>query len=476
MKEGIEMKKLIVSFVLTLLVFTLRVQAQMSSTADFLRMNPTAITADIASQIPYSSYVAFGNISCSLQNSGLYYDNLFRFDNEGYPVAVNLNQALLDLQDDGNWLNTDVSIDFLNCGLRTKPGLFTFSYRFRVQGTTEYSKDVIQILAEGNASFLGDDNPARLDISTDTKAFQEFAFGYQANLGDNVTVGARVKLLTGVANVKAYDMNATLYTDSTTYALRAYENIDMYACLPNEVSFENGDFTFSTARPGVGSLFRNFGLGFDLGATYTFNGNAGITAAVNDLGFIKWRKNTLHVTGEPQNVGQYYENGSLYFDGFEVHQLKLLINDENYREQFLDTVSQYLGLEGESGMEYVTNLNASFLLGGYYDINDVHRVAARVQGYYSGLGLKPALTLAYNANFNKNVDLAVSYTMMEQSIANLGLGFGVNIMHLYVYAATNNILSVFNPLNVSNFNFKVGLAYTGRVTPKKVIVDDSGSW
>lgn len=447
--------------------------SQEASPVDFMRLNPNSALSNAAADSPYFGYfgMGFGCLSGALRNSGLFYDELFRFDKEGFPVALDLNAVETKLKD-WNKLGAGGGVDVFSCGRRLKTGFITFSYRFRMQAGCAFSRDLVTLLAKGNSAFMGAENPADINVEIDAKAFSELNFGYQINLSDKLSLGARLKFLMGFANARSQSINMQLFTDPDSYAISVTDKIDLDVCLPNAFTFEKGNFKFSDGHFHFGSLFRNPGLGVDLGADYRFNEHFGVSAAVNDLGFIVWKRNAMHIKGNPQNAGALYHDGSVVFNGFDPHQLRLLVNDQEYRQQYLDTLSQYLGLEGEV-QKYTTGLNTSMLLRGYYDIHPDHRATAQLQGWFTGIEFIPALTLAYNATFIDMFDLVATYTATPYCYTNFGLGVGMRFYYFYLYAATNNVVSVFDPANARQFNVHVGLMFTNnKVNRRKTVSDD----
>ncbi len=447
--------------------------AQEASPVDFMRFNPNNAFSNAATDSPYFGYfgIGCGNFSNAFRNSGLFYDDLFRFDSEGYPVAINMTTVDAGLKD-MNKLGVSSSIDVFSCGRQLKTGFFTFSYRFRTQGACTFSRDLVTLFAKGNSAFMGESHPANIDMSVDAKAFSELNFGYQLNLSDKLSLGARAKFLMGFANVRSKSINMRLFTDPDTYALRLTDQIDMDVCSPNAFTFENGKFRFADGHFHFGSLYRNPGLGIDLGAEYKLDEHFGVAAALNDLGFIVWKRNAMHIKGSPKNAGTLYQDGSVVFDGFDPHQFRLLVNDKEYRQQYLDTLSQYLGLEGET-QKYITGLNTNMLLRGFYDINPDHRATAQLQGWFAGKEFIPSFTLAYNATFIDVFDLVATYTATPYCYTNFGLGVGMHFYYFYLYAATNNIVSVFDPANARQFSAQVGLMFThNKVNRKRIVMGD----
>ena len=69
-------------------------QAQEVSPVDFMRYNPYQTKANPATDLPYESAMSLviGNIGLDIQNTTFRYDNLFDFNAEGRPTAINLRQ------------------------------------------------------------------------------------------------------------------------------------------------------------------------------------------------------------------------------------------------------------------------------------------------------------------------------------------------------------------------------------------------
>ena len=221
----------------------------------------------------------------------------------------------------------------------------------------------------------------------------------------------------------------------------------------NKIEFENSRFN-------VADLFHSPGVGIDLAAEYRFDDHFGLLAAVNDLGFIQWKKTGVMLNGQIVDNGQFYDNGTFLFQGINVSELQNILSDNEYRNKYFNDMKDYFDFETENSGDYTTMLHTNILLRSTYALNDKHRFIAQLQGYCSGLGVRPAMTLAYNATLNKTFDLCASYSMMKRSFDNLGLGFTCNLKFFHIYAATNNIIGCFKPLNTSGMNFQVGIVFT----------------
>ena len=436
--------------------------AQMVSPVDFMRNNPKAVFANPAFYTKDYGYfdLFFGGFNFGVQNIGLKYDNFLRFNENGQPVVLDLNQGVASLRD-VNYENTFLNYDIFTCGRRTKYGYFTFSHRMRMVQTMNYSKDLMKLLVEGNGSFLGEDNPANINIGMSARVFQEFGLGYQMSLTEQLNIGIRLKFLMGYIDAKVNACNVKLYTDPETYNMMLMSNVDASFTIPYELNIEDGNLIgLMDKRFNPAGLFRNFGGGIDLGAEYKFNDQWGAALAINDLGRIYWNNYSVNVTANLQDNGSFYENGYFVFNGLNSEQINAMMNDPEYAGNLVDSLAGYVGLNFGKTARYSTGLNANLMARGYFDLTPKHRFSAQFTGYNMGLGIKPAFTLAYTGSFSDKYDVVTTYTMMPGSYDNLGVGLSANFGGLMLYIASNNILGFFDAGNFSTVNLQMGLTFT----------------
>ena len=435
--------------------------AQNVSPVDFMDTNPYQLRNNPSAVMPYDSHVsvAIGNICGDFRNLDFRMKNLFGYDASGRPSVIDLKQFANSLHPE-NSMDFNFDMEVLGIGRKSRHGYVTYSHRVRFQSASNYSDDLFQLAASGNAAFVGENNPADMKLDMNLLAFQEFALGYQICPTDRLSVGGRVKLLLGAAEAKTEACNVKLYTDPETYALRLCEDMAVRMVSPMPFHIQDGEFGFNKIRFDVADLVCNLGFGIDLAAAYRIDDHISVTAAVNDLGFINWKKNGTMLNGQIANQGGFYDDGSFLFQGLDTDEIQKLVSDEGYRKWFVDNLKQYFDFSTEEIKPYKTMLHTNFLLRGTYALNEKHRFAAQFQGYCSGLGFRPALTLAYNGNLNKHFDLCATYTMMRKSYDNIGFGVTCNLKFFHIYVATNNIIGCFNPINTSGVNVQAGIFFT----------------
>ena len=455
------MNKSIKTICFLLLAFVvLQLKAQEVSPVDFMKTNPYQLRSNPSADLPYDSHVSvgIGNICGDFRNLDFRMDNLFRYDASGRPSVIDLNYFAESLQPE-NGLNSTLDLEVLGFGKKTRHGYVTFSHRVRFQWANNINDDLFRLAAYGNAAFAGRDNPADVKLDLNALCFQEFAFGYRINATPHLSLGGRVKLLFGVAEARTEACNVKIITDED-YSLCLTEDLALRMTSPMPFQITNNKIEFENSRFNVADLFHSPGFGIDLAAEYRFDGHFSLMAAVNDLGFIHWKKKGVILNGDIVDNGQFYDEGSFLFQGIDINELRSILSDSEYRNKYFNDMKDYFNFETENIDSYTTMLHTNILLRGTYALNDKHRFIAQLQGYCSGLGVRSAMTLAYNATLNRTFDLCATYSVMKRSFDNLGLGFTCNLKFFHIYAATNNIMGCFKPLNTSGVNFQAGIVFT----------------
>lgn len=390
--------------------------------------------------------VGISNISLGVYNSSIKYRNLYNFD-LGTPLELDLNKFINSLEEHDNFINTNFSIDLLRVGTRFGKFFVDVNWRMRFNTELHYSKDFLGFFVNGNAHYMGPDNPADFSIGVDLNMFTELSVGVQYEVTDKLTVGIRPKLLNGLVNLSVNDDGTLIYTDPNTYEMTADANVNirMSTSLDDGIGkiTELGDVLGSNI-PGLFGLKNHFGMGIDFGASYTVNDRIGVALSVYDLGFIKW-KDAKEKHNHKENV---VINDALIDD----------IND--VLDMNIDLTELYTGLVEDvwgndslyPGDDYKTALKTRIMLQGYYELHPMAKFTAIGQMYYVNKKLRPALTVAYSGSFFECINLTASYTLSKYAGNSVGTGISFNLGPVNLYAVTDNIL-ILTKLNGSTTRF-----------------------
>ena len=128
-------------------------------------------------------------------------------------------------------------------------------------------------------------------------AYTELAFGHSRQFNEKLRLGAKAKLLFGIANLNAHVDKARLelrddaYVGTTSATVQTSINSLKYETKTTMRGAE-GEQTPHTYVNGVDDSsfgIAGFGLAFDLGAEYKIDDHFKVSAALLDLGFISWK-------------------------------------------------------------------------------------------------------------------------------------------------------------------------------------------
>lgn len=436
------------------------------------------ITFTLLPQIPYSNYfnpgvrvpykavvgVGISNINLSAYSSSLKYGNIYGKDANG-DMIIDGVKFFNSLEEQGNYLNFNLSFDVFNIGFRINKLFVNIDYRNKINAEIQFSKDFIGFFVKGNGYYVGD-NPCDFNIGVDGTAYSEIGVGLQYDINEHLTVGVRPKLLFGIANVGVDNDRTKIYTDANDYSISADVNLNIRMANTFNAKMERiGDIVNfidieSRDLKDLFSLKSNLGLGVDFGLSYMFNKHFGLSAGAYDIGFIKWRNTKVKkVSKEDATI-----NKSLFNDIAHVTDLKFDFDD------MLDNVVQQVWGNDSlvDGDDYKTYLKSKIMLQGYYELNPMLRLTAIGQMYYVNGQMRPAVTVAYSGAFLNFLNLSLSYTNSKYAGSTIGAGIGLHIGILNVYAVTDNISIASKVLSstmemltsYNSANFRIGVILT----------------
>ncbi|MDR1345165.1 MAG: DUF5723 family protein [Bacteroidales bacterium] len=460
------MQKLYINLLLSIGISSLcllsPLQAQVSSPAGFMHYHPLFSGDNPARFTHANGYVGlpgYSNLQIKLLNSLVKLNHMLRYDHEGYPTAIDLDNWVDKLKLNNNWLRFELNEELIGFGFREKFLFFTVSFNFHADAGLKASKDLFGLFVKGNMNYLGDQT-AELKAMVNANAYTELSLGVQAQVNKRIYIGARPRLLFGLAQVRTKSLEASVHTNPETYDVTLKYSADAEArsvlpLLAEDNTLQFGQFNVADM---LGKMGKNMGFAIDLGAVYRINQRFGVELSVHDLGFIRWRTEGVRFQSAVQNGGNFYENGSFKLSGLTSDIVKAILNQDNKPlNNFIDSLSSYFpnDLKQTTG-SWTTMLNTRIHIGGYFDLTPKHRFMVQMQGLIIGKSFLPAVTVAYSGRISDFFDISVPYTIMPGSYDNLGLGIGFNIYGLYLYAATQNALFMRRGLG-SQLNLQLGI-------------------
>lgn len=275
----------------------------------------------------YSAIPVLGNVNMSVQGSLGVGD--FFFKNPDYGIkpdakktttfmhpGISADEALKGFDKGANTILFDMDLPIVSVGFNAFNGYNTVELKERTHFGLSMPYDFFEFAKNmGNKDYSFDDMGMR------AWSYAELAFGHSRQLFDNLRVGAKVKLLFGIAHadMTMENMHANLSGDKWIIDGKAKAELNMKGAKFEEKEEEYKSKPGSYQRvDGIdidGAGLGGFGLGLDLGGIYEFKDcsvewldNLKVSLALTDLGFISWSDGI-----KAESSGDAFE-----FEGFQM--------------------------------------------------------------------------------------------------------------------------------------------------------------
>ncbi|MCQ2066380.1 MAG: DUF5723 family protein [Bacteroidaceae bacterium] len=236
----------------------------------------------------------------------------FIFDSKSYPGKLTTfmsrdvdRQSFLGSLPSDSRVNSAFSVDVLSFGFRTRGGYAFLGLKIRGGETVSIPKEMFEFMKSG----LSTGTYSVSDAVVSAISYADLEFGESRRFGDNLTLGAKIHMLAGIAygDVKINSLQARLDGEQWRVRLDAESNVGLNGLTFQQksdgtVDVENPDYKFNGLS--------GWGLAFDLGAEYDMSDivdGLRLSASVTDLGFLRWGKGHRY-TNNPEK--------EFLFDGF----------------------------------------------------------------------------------------------------------------------------------------------------------------
>ncbi len=486
---------------------TLSASAQQVTTMYFLENTPMRHTINPAFQPVSQGYVNFtplGWSSFSFGNNSLTMSDIFLVDKDPnsptygktitilHPNAKAQQANFLKQIKSVTALNGDITLGLLNFGTRVKEnGYFTFGINQRIELGSSLPKDLIKY-PMGGIDFTGTGStPFNLvNLGLGGLMYTEISGGYSHKINDQWTVGGKLKVLLGQiygkfnsrqltinGSTEAINLNGKLDLDFAGPINTEYLNNYMAGKNAQQVieGFSDGSFDMNqllnTANVTKLLVPSGYGAAIDLGFTYKPLEQLQISAAVTDLGFIYWTKDTHYdctMNSTFEGVGNIDYGDPKYRDAqgnFDVSKVS---------EQAMQNLQNILngitfGSQTKAGMARMVSTRLNVGLDANFWENRI------------GLGVVSATRL-YNSRLYEEVtfgfafrpvnwfNIAASYSLLNNGkYSNIGAGIGfmpydginLTLAMDYIptsYAALPNSKTYILPDKTKMFNVSLGFS------------------
>lgn len=262
-------------------------------------------------------------------------------------------------------------------------------------------------------------------------SYIETGLGYSRIINERLTVGGKVKMLFGVANldmnIRRLDIAASIRgisptTDWSTLTtadlrrIRGEAHINVDASLESSMKglgLEEKDGKINNIDK-VGSFgIAGMGLGLDLGAVYKITKQFSVSASVIDLGFISWSKESTSVAR------------STITRNFDFNDISKLAAEDFKDIAINGEVLNYdmIQLKKEESKARSTSLYSTIVVGADYKLlDDKLTIGALTTTRFTKPETTTEFTLSGSYKVSKQIGFSLGYSLVSNAGSSIGLG------------------------------------------------------
>ena len=362
-------------------------------------------------------------------------NKLVTFLHESVPADEFLNKLTPN-----NTIELDLGIDLISFGFWAWGGQNTFNLALKSNTGAYLPREIFEFLKTGQEA-TGVTRYDMSNITATTSNYLELALGHARDITDKLSAGAKIKVLIGAAHAEARIDRMDISMSQNEWTIKQAGHLQATSLLELTTDPETGEVTGYDFGNHFGVA--GFGLGFDLGATYEIIDNLTLSAALTDIGFMRWNNLTRAET-DP-------DKGFIYtgFDNIGAE------DDENGDNPF-DQKADQLGEDLKALTKFYQSDTRS--------VSNSLRTTLRVGAEYAVLDNAISFGLLSTTRFS-------SYRTYTEGMAAINFR-PLSMLHLTVNGSVSNMgSSVGAILNICapGFNFFVGTDYFATQYSKQFI-------
>ncbi|MEL7117986.1 MAG: DUF5723 family protein [Bacteroidota bacterium] len=353
---------------------------------------------------------------------------------------IDLSTAIDQLSNE-NIIRDVPELRTLALGLRFDQLFVSLDHAIKGNLFAQYPKSLLEVLFEGNAQFIDQAVEIGPEIQASIHSELSLGLGYQIN--PNFSIGGRVRLLTGIADLSTTRNSMQLYTSPDIYQLELRSNYQFNTYnLATYDGFDdfnlNDEFLENLGEIGT----QNTSIGFDFGIYYQTD-LFDVSFSVLDIGKLNW----------DSGVTNYTLEGISDFDGVNISDL---LFDDDINIYLNDTLRNVFDVV-ETQNSYSSSIGTKLLLSGTYKISPIFRAGGMVMVENFRDEWFPAVGVNLQGRPNEFIEFGFLYAYRAERFDNLGLNLGLKLGPVQIIASTDNVLSAANLSNANSANIRLGL-------------------
>ncbi len=399
------------------------------------RTNPSLVPdSDLVIGLP--------NAGFNLYHSSGNFNDIFRDNPEG-GLNVDFGSWISKLRPE-NELITNLDVQTVGLFLRKGKIGIQLNHEVRFHSSFIYPDTYIRLLGEGNAQYIGEQVNIGPDIQQD--AYHSIALGLSYQLNDKINVSVRPKLLFGIGNTMTTRKEAFLETSDEFYQTTITTDYQLNSTGILQYDVDGFNFDFESLSNGFSS---NTGFALDLGVRIKPIEKLTINLSwIDGLAKINWK----------ENARIYKSQGTTLYEGVKIDFSDILQGDSLNLGNASDTLNfdNLFEFTAEDGT-YSSELPSRIYFSAAFQLTDKFTL----HGLFFNENFRDENRQAYSfgvqAQLHKIINLGVNYSYRFDSATNIGLNTTIKLGPVQLFAATDNIIHVFQPFAADNVNGRAGV-------------------
>jgi hypothetical protein len=418
-------------------------------------LNPALQPSDSVYPV-YIGFPGLSGLSFSANNNFLNFSDVFEKGHSDSLISFlhpDFNKDhFLSVIRKKNSIEPDMAVQLFGLGFKAGKSYIFFDINEKIESNLVFPGELVELMIKGNESFVGD----RIDLSAmrgDMRMYHEIGLGFSRNYSDRFRFGVKGKVLLGVGTASIHS-NSLGISIGNDYTHNMDADINVNICAPvtiirdrnndiSDIKFDDDELLNSII---MRSNSMNPGFALDMGATYQLTKRLMLSAAITDLGFIKWKNNVTNL-----NINQSFE-----FNGVDVS--NVLNGDKTFDEvtdELLDSLQNSYTI-GETYNPFSTMLPTNINLAGEFHLTKSVSLGVLSSSRFIGKQMRESLTMSANLNLGTIFSTSLSYTATNHRYDNLGAGMSLRLGWFQLYMMSDRIPVMWNRLITDNNNDQYG--------------------
>ncbi len=433
-------KNLILTAYFFISIFSITAQDELS--LHFMSDNIAAARTNPALLPDNNLVIGLPNVGFNLYHSSGNFNDIFQ-DNPDGGLNVDFGKWIEGLSPE-NELATNLEVETVSFFLRKGKFGFQVNHEVRFHSSFLYPDTYPKLIGEGNAQYIGQRVNIGPEIQQD--AYHSIGLGLSYQVNNKINLAVRPKILFGIGNTTTKRKDAYLETSDEFYQTTVTTDYQLNTTGILKYDVNGFDFDFESLSKGFSS---NTGFALDLGIHIKPIDKLSINLSwIDGLAKINWKNNTQILESK----------GTKLYEGVKIDFSDILQGDSLNLTNATDTLNfdNLFNFTSRDGT-YDTELPSRI----YFSVGYQLTKKLSLHGLFYNENFRgknrQAYSLGAQAQLHKMINLGVNYAYRFESATNIGLNTTIKLGPVQIFAATDNIIHVFQPFAADNVNGRIGL-------------------